>query len=184
MPYSPCELVRGEKVNFLTDISPPFGSLVLCPVSNQQYSSEVKQEVAVVLGPAGPTVRSGVKVYIPGKENPVIRRNIQPMSMTPHVIEHMNEWARVKPADDNGDFSFPDTIRDETSGLNTFFIDGAPPHLAPASAPFHSGVPRASREDMSVLSQEFSRLQTDYKPTLVDIDYSTCLLYTSPSPRD
>ena len=179
MPYSPCELVRGEKVNFLTDISPPFGSLVLCPVSNQQYSSEVKQEVAVVLGPAGPTVRSGVKVYIPGKENPVIRRNIQPMSMTPHVIEHMNEWARVKPADDNGDFSFPDTIREETSGLNTFFIDGVSPPLAPASAPLHSGVSRASREDLSVLSQEFSRLQTDYKPTLVDIDYST---HQAPAP--
>lgn len=174
MPYSPCELVRGEKVNFLTDIAPPFGSLVLCPVSNQQYSSEVKQEVAVVLGPAGPSVRSGVKVYIPGKENPVIRRNIQPMAMTPHVIEHMNEWARVKPADDNGDFSFPNTISDETAGENTFFIDGGLPNFVPASAPssIHPGVSRATKEDVSVLSQEFSKLQTDLKPTLVDINYS------------
>jgi len=54
MPHSPTELVRGDKINYLTDISPPFGSLVLCPTHGEQHrgGTEAKQEIAIALGPS------------------------------------------------------------------------------------------------------------------------------------
>jgi hypothetical protein len=124
MPYSPSELVRGEKINFLTDITPPFGSLVLCPVADNEHGTEAKQEVAVVLGSAGHNIKAGVRVYIPGKDRILIRRSIQPMAMTPSMIKHMNNWANGMRANDDEDFVFRETIGHRTSTENPFFAAG------------------------------------------------------------
>ena len=112
MPHSPTELVRGDKINFLTDISPPFGSLVLCPTHGEQHKggSEAKQEIAIALGPSNSNTRGGVLVYIPGRDNPVVRRNVRAMAMTSDIIDHMNKWAKELPGFDNSEFVFKDTI--------------------------------------------------------------------------
>ena len=124
MPHCPSELVRGEKINFLTDITPPFGSLVLCPVADNEPGTEAKQEVAVVLGSAGHNIKAGVRVYIPGKDRILIRRNIQPMSMTANMIKHMNNWANGMRGVDDEDFVFKDTIGQRTSTEDPFFAAG------------------------------------------------------------
>ena len=136
IPYSPSELVRGEKINFLTDLTPPFGSLVLCPVADNEPGTEAKQEVAVILGSAGHNVKGGVRVYIPGKDRILIRRSIQPMAMTPNMIRHMNNWANGMRADDAEDFVFKDTIGRRTSTEDPFFAVGRqtiPPVVDPQS---------------------------------------------------
>jgi len=124
MPFSPSELVRGEKINFLTDITPPFGSLVLCPVADNDAGTEAKQEVAVVLGSAGHNVKSGVRVYIPGKDRILIRRSIQPMAMTPSMINHMNDWANGTRPVEHEDFVFKDTMGRNVSYIDPFFAVG------------------------------------------------------------
>jgi hypothetical protein len=64
LPHSPVELVKGDKVNYLTDISPAFGSLVLCPTYGEKLrsGSEAKQEIAIALGPTGSNMKGGVLV--------------------------------------------------------------------------------------------------------------------------
>jgi len=185
IPYSPCELVRGEKVNFLTDIAPPFGSLVLCPVSNNEHGTEAKQEVAVALGPAGPSVKSGIKVYIPGKENPVIRRSVQAMAMTQSIIDHMNEWASLRPSDEDGDFSFNDTIQAESQPNESFFLEAHHASEPVATTNEDVELPRPSdtsgvtteihppsphrKEDTDYFNKEFNKLHLDgMKKTMID----------------
>ena len=125
MPHSPVELVRGDKINYLTDISPGFGSLVLCPTHNEQHAggTEAKQEVAIALGPTGSNVKGGVLVYIPGRDRPVIRRNVKSLAMTTNMIEHMNRWAESLPGFEDSEFVFRDTIAQETSRHEDFHQD-------------------------------------------------------------
>ena len=49
-PLSPRSMVSGEQTNFNVDISPPFGSAVLCPVASAQHGTEQKNEIGVCLG--------------------------------------------------------------------------------------------------------------------------------------
>lgn len=125
LPHSPVELVKGDKTNFLTDIAPPFGSLVLCPTHGEQHKTgtEAKQEIAIVLGPAGSNVRGGISVYIPGRDRPVIRRNVQPLAMTTSVIDHMNKWAEQLPGFEDSEFVFKDTIAMEATRSEDFNLD-------------------------------------------------------------
>ena len=85
-------MVRGDRVNDLTDISPPFGSAVLCPVASASHSTEQKQEVGVAVGVSDST-KAGVRVYLLNERNPVVRRGLKPMAMTEQVIDHMNDFA-------------------------------------------------------------------------------------------
>jgi hypothetical protein len=132
LPYSPVELVKGDKTNYLTDISPPFGSLVLCPTHNEQHSggtTEAKQEIAVALGPTGSNMKGGILVYIPGRDRPVVRRNVKPLPMTNNVIEHMNKWAEQLPGFEDAEFVFKDTIATESSRSEDFNQDINPTPL-------------------------------------------------------
>jgi hypothetical protein len=91
-PLAPREMVRGDRVNVLTDISPPFGSAVLSPVASASHSTEQKQEVGIAVGVSDST-KAGVRVYLLNERNPVVRRGLKPMAMTQQIIDHMDEFA-------------------------------------------------------------------------------------------
>ena len=92
IPMTPKEMVTGERVNFITDISAPFGSAGLVPVTNPTQGSEQKNQVGIVMGVAG-GVKGGTRMYMLDKHHPVNKRNVKPMAMTDYIIEHMNEYA-------------------------------------------------------------------------------------------
>jgi hypothetical protein len=181
MPHSPTELVRGDKINYLTDISPPFGSLVLCPTHGEQHrgGTEAKQEIAIALGPSNSNTRGGVLVYIPGRDNPVVRRNVRAMAMTSDIIDHMNKWARELPGFENSEFVFKDTIAAEVNRSEDYNQDvDASPLIANSKidntayeqllerVDTHGGVIDQMEENPMYESHS-----TELTPTLVDISY-------------
>jgi hypothetical protein len=122
LPLNPKEMVVGDRVNFLTDLAPPFGVAGLAPIASRSDSSEQKQEVGVIMG-ASNAQKGGVRMYLLNKGNPLTRRNIKSMAMTDQIIEHMNDYAaesemnRGKKYDSLGDndedddfFQFRDTM--------------------------------------------------------------------------
>ena len=184
MPHSPTELVRGDKINYLTDISPPFGSLVLCPTHGEQHkgSTEAKQEIAITLGPSNSNTRGGVLVYIPGRDNPVIRRNVRPMAMTSDIIDHMNKWAKELPGFENSEFVFKDTIATEAARSEDFNQDVDSSPLVVNSKIDNTAYEQLidktdSHGGVIDYVEEYSNydphnvVQSELTPTLVDISY-------------
>ena len=97
VPYSPNELVADTKLNYLTDIQIPFGMPVLVNASQKEYTgSDPAQEIGICLGSANNT-KGGIWVYIPGRQQALVRRGLSPMPMTTDIINFMNDWARRKP---------------------------------------------------------------------------------------
>ena len=100
VPYTPSELVTENKFNYLTDVQVPFGMPVLVNAAQKQYTgSEPAQEIGICLGSAANT-KGGIWVYVPGRQQALVRRGLQPMPMTTDIINFMNDWARRKPAKD------------------------------------------------------------------------------------
>jgi len=100
IPYTPSELVTDTKFNYLTDVQVPFGMPVLVNAAQKNYTgSEPAQEIGICLGSASNT-KGGIWVYIPGRQQALVRRGLQPMPMTKDIIDFMNDWARRKPAKD------------------------------------------------------------------------------------
>ena len=189
MPHSPVELVKGDKVNYLTDLSPSFGSLVLCPTYGNQHSrgSEAKQEMAICLGSTD--MKGGVLVYIPGRENPVVRRNIKPLAMTTSMIDYMNKWSETLPGFEDSEFVFKDTIALEATRHEDFNRDSDVRHLSgpePDNSEYHrllevdsesGGV--TTNEQYATGGERDTRGGITLSPTLVDISYNVDTTETS-----
>ena len=180
MPHSPVELVKGDKTNYLTDISPPFGSLVLCPTYDNQHSSgtEAKQEIAIALGPTGTNMKGGVLVYIPGRDRPLVRRNVKSLPMTANIIEHMNSWADQLPGFEDSEFVFKDTIASESSMSEDFNQDVNPTPLIQKTPDnsIYNQLMDAEDSNGGVSSEQFAmgpdRSESrSLSKTLVDISY-------------
>ena len=97
VPYTPNELVTDSKLNYLTDIQVPFGMPVLVNAAQKDYTgSEPAQEIGICLGSASNT-KGGIWVYVPGRQQALVRRGLSPMPMTKDIIDFMNDWAKRKP---------------------------------------------------------------------------------------
>jgi hypothetical protein len=184
LPHSPVELVKGDKINYLTDISPSFGSLVLCPTygEKQKAGSETKQEIAIALGPTGSNMKGGVLVYIPGREKPVVRRNVKSLAMTASIISHMNRWAESLPGFENEEFVFKDTIASEASRSEDFnqdvdlrdVVTSSPtdsPYDQLAEQEYYDGGVDSDTYVSSSGPTPDNPNPTDLSPTMVDISY-------------
>jgi len=98
VPYTPSEMVTDQKFNYLTDVQVPFGMPVLVNAAQKQYTgSEPAQEIGICLGSASNT-KGGIWVYIPGRQQALVRRGLKPMPMTKDIIDFINDWAARKPA--------------------------------------------------------------------------------------
>jgi len=132
-PLSPKGLVRGEQTNMQTDLAPPFGSSVLCPVASATHSSEQKTEMGVVMGSSEGT-KGGVKVYLLNNRPPVVRRILKPLAMSQLIIEHMNEVAnstKEYKKDDSDDtdggadmFNYTETLGQDVNPVSDDFYRG------------------------------------------------------------
>jgi hypothetical protein len=98
IPHTPSEMVTDTKFNYLTDVQIPFGMPVLVDANGAKYTGSVPaQEIGICLGSASNT-KGGIWVYIPGRQQALVRRGLKPMPMTRDIIDFMNDWARRKPA--------------------------------------------------------------------------------------
>ena len=72
----------------------------LVHAAQKEYSgSEPAQEIGICLGSANNT-KGGIWVYVPGRQQALVRRGLSPMPMTKDIIDFMNDWAKRKPAKD------------------------------------------------------------------------------------
>ena len=112
-PRMPEEILKGVKINFLTDFGIPFGHAVLCPCVTEEASTVNKNDIGISMGPSRNT-KGSTLVLIPDKDEPLSRRSVQPMLMTPQIIKWMNQLhdSYNKRTDTIDDllFKFNDTI--------------------------------------------------------------------------
>ena len=90
-PLLPKEMVENTKFNYNTDFNPPFGSAVLVATKQSYQDGDPSQETGIILGPANNT-KADIWVYIPGRQEPLVRRGLKPMPMTKDIIDFMNSW--------------------------------------------------------------------------------------------
>ena len=95
LPYSPLELVHGEKFNFLTDMTATFGYPFLS-AAHDSHDPTATNEVGISLGSIKNS-KGGILTYIPGRKRLINRRCIKRVPITKLIIDHMNELADIKP---------------------------------------------------------------------------------------
>ena len=99
LPFSPLEMVHGEKFNFLVDMTAPFGYPFLS-TAHDSHDPTAKNEVAISLGSVKNS-KGGILTYIPGRKKLINRRCVQRVPITTQIIDHMNEFANIKPDTNN-----------------------------------------------------------------------------------
>jgi hypothetical protein len=136
-PLMPTVMVKGEKLNFITDLIAPFGSTVFCPTSDNS-NSESKHEIGIVLG-ASPNDKGGVLVAILNNKElsrVVTRRAIKSAPITEDLIQTINNIAERKYCKDENIFEFRETAKYSDygkaedfarTGTNQPLIDYPPP---------------------------------------------------------
>ena len=123
MPYTPQEMVTDEKFNYLTDFTVPFGMPVLCDAhggKKKQTGTAYPQEVGICLGPAV-NVKGGSWVYIPGRQEALVRRGLEPNPLTKDLVDFMNNWHDTRP-EEGVMLKFRETLEYSEEGAST----GAP----------------------------------------------------------
>ena len=90
-PLMPLEMVEDVKFNYNSDFNPPFGSAILVASKQSYQDGDPPKVTGIVLGPAKNT-KGGIWVYVPGREEPLVRRGLKPMPMTEDIINYMNSW--------------------------------------------------------------------------------------------
>jgi hypothetical protein len=167
-PLAPESLVCGNQINLQSDLSPPFGSAVLCPVASASHSTEQKQEMGVCMGKA-PGTRGGVQVYLLNGREPVTRRALKPMPMVQYITDHMNELAadtvkinKKKKDDLDNDYGADPFHYSETIGMDEYL---------------------GSAEDFYRGESAEDKFAPALSKTLVDIDYSVGSGGTIAAPR-
>jgi len=117
MPYTPMEMVTDVKFNYLTDFNVPFGMPVLVESNagkKQMSGTANPQDTGFCLGPAV-NAKGGIWVYIPDRQEALVRRMLQPMPMTNQLINFMNNWHDSKPPEGEM-LKFTETMEYSESG--------------------------------------------------------------------
>lgn len=156
LPLIPQEIIEGRRVNYAQDLQYNFGSPVLCP----SYGAGVSADIGICLGiPAH--YKGGILVWIPGHQQPMVRRGIKAMPLTEQLKELLNRMFngdttyatlfhyKSRPPDTDATLILPPTPFPDVGAPYTALGTAPPPTLplaAPPAAPPTPTIPPVDTE--------------------------------------
>jgi hypothetical protein len=134
-PLIPYEMVKGEKVNFRTDVTALYGQLALVVTRTPANGyTERKNELGICLGRVH-NAKGAVWILRKSNNIPVARRVIQAIPMTHDWITYMNEYASQVTTEEEG-FTFTEKlIENSTSTSSDHASVRVPPTSTDAPVP-------------------------------------------------